>query len=91
MPATARARDPFPAPRGGTRPFARLRAFDRRVSHRLASGLTAPQVARAEGVALSEVERFLTEPALAELVEGYRTLAAMPEAERRQILRRLAE
>ena len=91
MPATARTRDPFPAPRGGTRPFARLRAFDRRVSHRLASDLTAPQVARAEGVALAEVERFLTEPQLAELVEGYRTLAAMPEGERRQILRRLAE
>ena len=57
---------------------------------RLASGLPAATVARAEGVPEAEVESLLAEPDFADLLAAYRNLAALPREERAARLAKLA-
>jgi hypothetical protein len=80
------------SPRGGLRPWARepRRRAERRLCRRLAAGLTPAQAARAEGVEETEVETLLADPDFAALVDEFRALQALPEAEARALLLRLA-
>jgi hypothetical protein len=94
-PAAAR---PLSRPaRGGPRPWARepRARSERRLSRRLAAGLTPAQAAAAEGVPAAEVEALLADPEFAGLVEAYREIESLPEAEARARLlsqaRRLLE
>jgi hypothetical protein len=57
---------------------------------RLASGLPAATVARAEGVPEAEVASLLAEPDFADLLAAYRSLAALPREERVARLAKLA-
>lgn len=90
MPALARARHLPASPRGGHRPFARATLGRRRLSQRLAFGLTPAEAARAEGLPVAEVDALLADPDFAGLVEEYRALEALPEDRARGLLTRLA-
>lgn len=80
----------MPASPGLPRPQRLAFARRRRVGMRLAHGLPASTVARAEGIPDSELATLLADPAFADLVAAYRDLAALPREERVARLARLA-
>jgi hypothetical protein len=61
-----------------------------RAAHRLAAGLPAAAVARAEQVDPAEIEALLARPDFRELLASCRALAALPEAERLRRLEQIA-
>ena len=67
------------ARRPGYNPYARRDWL--RISHRLATGMTAGEVARAEAVEVAEIEGLLAQPDFSGLVDAARALAARPDAE----------
>jgi hypothetical protein len=73
-PRSARA-----ARRPGYNPYARRDWL--RISHRLATGMTTGEVARAEAVDEADIEGLLTQPDFSGLLDAARALAARPAAE----------
>jgi hypothetical protein len=67
------------ARRPGYNPYARRDWL--RISHRLATGMTAGEVARAEAVDVAEIDGLLAQPDFSGLVDAARALAARPDAE----------
>jgi hypothetical protein len=77
-------------PRRSRPPLRRDFPRRRRIGRRAAAGLPAAAIARAERLAMGEVERLLAEPDFLALVAAYRSLAAMPEPARLERLVKLA-